>query len=96
MVLNPIIQVDSYEAIKEFVKQGLGIGFLPAWLIQAELAEGSLSALSLGRRHLTHTWGVSHWQDRPLEHVQNIFLKLCGKAAEKITLRYTASIIPSH
>jgi DNA-binding transcriptional LysR family regulator len=82
IVLNATIEVDSVEATKEFVKKGLGIGFLPAWTAHQEFAEGSLVPLSAGRRHLTQTWGLLQPSGRPLDHVQNLFVKFCQKRGE--------------
>jgi DNA-binding transcriptional LysR family regulator len=84
IVLNTVIEVDSLEAIKEFVKQGLGVSILPAWLVRQELAEASLVALPLGKRHLTQTWGILQRQNGPLDHVHTIFLKLCRSASTSI------------
>ena len=78
--LTPGIEVDHFEAAKHFVTRGLGTGLLPGWVASREWNEGSLRAFPLGQRHLTQTWGLLKWRDRPGNHAQATFIHLCGTA----------------
>jgi len=78
--LNTVIELRSMEAIKEFVKLGLGISILAPWVVEKELREKTLSAFPLGRRKLQRQWGVLHWRDSNLPLVQTHFLELCRRA----------------
>lgn len=40
--LNPIIEVDNTIALKELVKSGLGVSFLPEYTVRNELANGDI------------------------------------------------------
>ncbi len=77
MVLNTVIELGSMDAIKELIKLGLGVGILAPWIAQKELIEGSLVALSLGRRKLKRNWGILHWRGRRLSLQEQTFMDLC-------------------
>lgn len=92
VMLNTVIEVESLEAIKEFAKLGLGVTVLPLWPLRQELAERSLVALPIGRRHLVQAWGVVSRQNGPLDHVQTTFVKLCRAAAASLTAGAESSL----
>jgi DNA-binding transcriptional LysR family regulator len=83
--MNAIAEIDSFDAIKELVKSGIGISVLPQWAIQEELATGVLIAFPPGRRTLNQTWGIYRWKSRPVTRVENTFHVLCGAAAGRLT-----------
>lgn len=84
ITLNSVIQFGSMEAIKELVKQELGVAIMAPWVAQKEIEEGTLVALPLGSRKLKRTWGVSHWKDRRLSLPEENFISLCKSAASKL------------
>jgi DNA-binding transcriptional LysR family regulator len=69
------------EAIKELVKLGLGVSVLAPWIARREIDEGSLVALSLGRRKLERRWGILHWRGKRLDLAEETFIGLCESAA---------------
>ena len=81
MVLNTVIELGSMEAIKELVKLGLGVSILAPWIARREIDEGSLAALSLGRRKLERRWGIMHWRGKRLDLAEETFIGLCESAA---------------
>lgn len=81
MVLNTVIELGSMEAIKELVKLGLGVSILAPWIARREIEEGSLVALSLGRRKLERRWGILHWRGKRLNLAEETFIGLCESAA---------------
>jgi DNA-binding transcriptional LysR family regulator len=83
MSLNTVIELRSMEAIKEFVKLGLGISILAPWVAENELREKSLSAFPLGRRKLQRQWGFLHWLDPNLPLVQTHFFEICRRACSR-------------
>ena len=89
IVLNTDIEVSSAEAAKQFVKQGLGAGILPRWVTRGEVADGSLFGFSVGRKHLTQSWGLVSWPGRPWNHAQAAFVKLCQKAGSSFVTEKT-------
>ena len=85
MVLNTVIELGSMEATKELVKLGLGVSILAPWIAFKELEEGSLVALSLGRRKLKRNWGVFHWPSHRLSLAEETFVGLCRSAVVDLT-----------
>ncbi len=82
--LRSYIEFGSMEAIKQMVKLGLGVSILAPWIAPAELAEGSLVALPLGRRKLKRRWGILHWRGRRLSLAEETFIGLCRPVAEEL------------
>ncbi len=80
VVLNTAAEMDSLEAIRDFVRETEALAILPTWAVKRELQEGSLVALPLGRKPLAQTWGFTHWRNRPLNHSEASLLELCRKA----------------
>jgi LysR family transcriptional regulator, low CO2-responsive transcriptional regulator len=80
MVLNTVIELGSMEAIKELVKLGLGVSILAPWIARKEIEEGSLVALTLGRRKLERRWGILHWRGKRLNLAEETFVGLCEAA----------------
>ena len=81
MVLNTVIEVGSMEATKELVKLGIGASILTPWIARKEIEEGSLVALSLGRRKLQRPWGILHWRGKRLNLAEETFIGLCESAS---------------
>jgi len=84
--LRSFLELGSMEAIKELVKIGLGVSILAPWIAQAEIEEGSLVALPLGRRKLKRRWGLAYWQSRRLSLPEETFAGLCKSVAENLPL----------
>ena len=82
VALNAVIEFGSIEAIKELVKLGLGVSILAPWTAAKELSEGTLVALTLGKRKLHRTWGVARRRGRPLNIVEETFITACRSAVE--------------
>lgn len=80
MVLNTVFEVGSMDATKELAKLGLGISILAPWIARKEIEEGSLVALSLGKRKLQRRWGILHWRGRRLNLAEETFIGLCKSA----------------
>ncbi len=79
--LNAIAEMDSFDGIKELVKDGTAISVLPLWVVQDDLAAGVLAEFPPGRRALTQAWGLYRWRSRPVAVVENSFRVLCEAAA---------------
>ena len=84
IVLSNFIELGSMEAIKELVKLGLGAGVLAPWIASAELANGTLVSLPLGRRRLRRQWSVAYWKGRRLALAEEIFVGLCETVAKNL------------
>lgn len=75
-VLKAIMQLGNMEAIKQMVKLDLGISIAAPWIAREELAEGSLVAISLGRRKLKRQWGIMTWKERRLGLPEETFISI--------------------
>ena len=82
--IKPFIKLDSMEAIKELVKIEMGVGILAPWIIRNELETGTLVSLPLGRTKLKRRWGVSYQKGRKLSPIEETFISLLEKSAEKM------------
>jgi LysR family transcriptional regulator, low CO2-responsive transcriptional regulator len=81
IVLNCVADVEHLETIKELLREGMGIGILPTWIVQEELNAGSCCAFPPGRRPLRQGWGLVRWNRRPIDSTESDFQKLCAAAA---------------
>lgn len=79
-----IIELRSMEAIKELVKAGMGISILAGWIVEKEIAEGSICALPLGKKKLRRNWGVLHWRNPNLPLPLTQFIESCARACSKL------------
>jgi DNA-binding transcriptional LysR family regulator len=75
--IRPFIEIGNEEAIKQFVRLDLGVGLLPRWIAAAEILQGSLKCLPLGRRHLRRNWGILHSANRELTFPESVMVNLC-------------------
>jgi LysR family transcriptional regulator, low CO2-responsive transcriptional regulator len=90
IVLNTVIELGSMEAIKELVKLNLGVSIVAPWIARQEIAEGSLVALSMGRRKLKREWGVLHLKDRRLGLQEETFISIAQEAVKTPTMMMSA------
>ena len=77
ITVKETMEVRHGTAVKEIVKVGLGVALLPLWIVQDDIEEGSLKALSLGRAGLKRRWGIGHSHDNPLPAHNQAFIQLC-------------------
>ncbi len=82
--LPAAMEFSSLEAIVALLKAGLGVGILPRWVVQKELADHSLVALPLGRRKLRRQWGALYWQGKQLSSAEEMFVGLCRSVADRL------------
>jgi len=82
--IQPFIEIDNEEAIKQFVRLDLGIGMLLRWIAAAEISQGSLLSLPLGRRRLRRNWGIFHARGHKLSFAENVFIDLCRSVSHNL------------
>jgi DNA-binding transcriptional LysR family regulator len=92
IVLSTSIELGNMEAIKEFVKLGLGVSILAPWVAEKELAEGSLRAFPLGKRKLKRRWGILLREGQRLTLTQETFINLCKAVSEVFREREAESV----
>ncbi|MGO8697331.1 MAG: LysR family transcriptional regulator [Limisphaerales bacterium] len=82
--MNGVAEIDSFDTIKELVRQGFGMTILPDWAVKEELAAGVLVAFAPGRKRLTQSWGLLRWPGRPLSAVESRFRLSCISIAKTL------------
>jgi DNA-binding transcriptional LysR family regulator len=82
--VQPFIEIDSEEAIKQFVRLDLGIGILPKWIAAAEIRQRSLVCLPLGRWKLRRRWGILHRRGKKLTFAESVFANLCRNVGREL------------
>lgn len=76
------IELSSMEAIKELVRVGVGVGVLAPWVCKAELAQGILVSLPMGKHALKRNWGIAHVKGRSPRLGEEVFIGLCKTVTE--------------
>ena len=79
-----IIELASMEAIKELVRVGLGVGVIAPWVCKAELSQGMLISLPIGRNPLERSWGIAQVKGRSPRLGEEVFVGLCKTVTEGI------------
>lgn len=82
--MNSILELASMDAIKEFVKLGLGVGILAPWIVRNEVNDGSLVIRPLGKRKLKRRWGILFSKSHSRTLIEETFLRLARTATEKL------------
>jgi len=77
----PFMELGSDEAIKQAVQAGLGIAFLSAYCLGAELQTGRLVALDVAGFPLTRKWYAVQRANRPLSRPAEAFLEFIESEA---------------
>lgn len=71
-----VMEVESSELMKSFIRAGLGIGFLPSINIEAERKAGTIEALRIEELHLTRDLGLIYLKEKSLTHAARAFLQI--------------------
>ncbi len=79
--LQSFIEIGNEEVIKQFVRLDLGVAVLPRWIAAAEIRQGALVCLPLGRRRLRRRWGILHARQHRLSFAETMLVDLCRNVA---------------
>jgi DNA-binding transcriptional LysR family regulator len=79
ITIKETMEVRHGTAVMEMVKVGLGIAFIPRWVVHDELQTGALTPLSLGRGGLKRRWAIAYVKGIPLPSYSHTFIQLCHK-----------------
>jgi DNA-binding transcriptional LysR family regulator len=74
LTLRPSLRLESPEAIKKAVEAGLGVAFLSAWVVEREVALGTLRVLPTTLPPLTRRFVLAHAATRPPDALLRDFL----------------------
>ncbi len=76
--MGQTIELGSMEAIKELIKINYGVSFMATWIVQEELAKGSLVQSQMGRqRRIYRQWSTCYSKDKKLSITEETFLGIC-------------------
>jgi DNA-binding transcriptional LysR family regulator len=89
--LVPFVEIDNEDAIKHFARLDLGVGILPRWIVAAEIEQGVVVTLPLGRRRLKRRWGVLHSSARKLGFAENLFVSISRNVMRELVTRSAGS-----
>lgn len=78
--VGKFIEMGSMEAMKQFVKLGLGTALAASWAVKQELERGELVGLPMPYGKLERAWVVSCLEDRPLNQAELAFHRLAVAA----------------
>jgi len=71
-----VMEVESSELMKTFIRAGLGIGFLPSINVEAERKAGSIEVLRIEELRLTRDLGLIYLKEKSLTHAARAFLQI--------------------
>lgn len=80
--LNPFIELNNENAIKELVSLNMGTGIIPSWIARNEIQTGRLHAFPMPKRPLRRRWTISHHPNTPRNLAEFLFIGTC-KAVTK-------------
>jgi LysR family transcriptional regulator, low CO2-responsive transcriptional regulator len=83
--LGTFTEMGSFEAIKELIKLGLGVGVMAPWVARKELESGALVAVSI-RPKLKRTWAILTLANRPLRLAEETFVGLSQAASSNLSI----------
>ena len=81
--VNPAnaIELGAFEAIKELIKLGLGLGVMSDWTLQDELTDGSLLWRPLPGPRLEREWCIALPSHREASVIEETFAGLCARVS---------------
>ncbi len=82
--LEPFIELNNEEAIKQLVSLNIGIGVVPRWITQEEVSRGSLHAFALGDGPLRRRWTVLHRDQVELSFPEFLFIGMTKAVARNL------------
>ena len=74
--LNIVVELPSLEAIKRLVEKDVGVALVPRLTAQAEIAAGTLVALSVNEMRLNRKLNLIYRRNSSLSHAAEAFLKI--------------------
>lgn len=82
--VRPFLEINSEEAVKQFVRLDIGAAILPEWIARSEIHQRSLASLPLGRRRLVRDWGILAPKERRFTFAENVFIGISRNVAANV------------
>jgi len=74
MPLEPFIELNNENTIKQLVALNMGTGIIPSWIARKELESGRLHAFPMPQRPLSRRWTISHHPNVPSDLTEFLFI----------------------
>ncbi len=84
LAINPVMETDSNETIKQAVMAGIGIGMLSLHTVQLEQSAGRLVVLNVAGMPLRRQWFVVHSRERRLTPAAEEFHRYLLREADDL------------
>ena len=84
---NNFTELGSIEAMKQFVKLGLGNAIAARWTAEEEINRGEIACVPMPQGPIKRDWVVSHLEDRTLNLAELTFTGLCVQVGRKFLFR---------
>ena len=78
------LELGSMEALKEVVKNNLGVSVIAPWITRKEVKENTLKSIPLGKRKLKRNWAILRSLDRKPNLAEETFVALCVSKAKSL------------
>ena len=82
--LNPFIELNNENAIKELVALNMGTGIIPSWIAHKEIENGRLHAFPMAKRPLRRRWTISHHPTIPSNLTEFLFIGTCKAVTKNV------------
>ncbi|HAV13367.1 MAG TPA: hypothetical protein DCX06_07760 [Opitutae bacterium] len=89
--LEPFIELNNEDAIKQLVSLNMGTGIIPSWIAKEEIQRGRLRAFQTPKRPLRRRWTISHSSSVPRNLSEFLFIGTCKAIAKNIIHKVTLS-----
>lgn len=84
IAIQPFIEINNEEVIKELVRLDIGIGIFPNWIAADEIENGLLRTLPLGERSLRRQWSIARSTQSELTFAENVFHGICRSVSQNL------------
>lgn len=82
--LNPFIELNNENAIKQLVALNMGTGIIPSWIAHKEIESGRLHAFKMPKRSLRRRWTISHHPNVPNNLNEFLFIGTCKAVIKNV------------
>lgn len=82
--LNPFIELNNENAIKELVALNMGTGIIPSWIARKEIENGRIHAFQMAKRPLRRRWTISHHPNVPHNLTEFLFIGTCKAVTKNV------------
>lgn len=84
VALEPFIELNNEEAIRQLVSLNIGTGILPRWIAQDSIERQVLHAFQLGSAPLYRRWTVAYRSSSKLSFPEFLFIEMTQAVARKL------------